>query len=158
MNGLNLLIGLPDDVTYNILRYIEAPNNIASILCHSMVPLCHATKEYVDANDNLWEAILSGYYVNNYDGDNGDGGRKGSKCTKSDRAFRARTQRRSSKRLRRTTAKEDVIHAHFVLRDQVRESMKVLISLLFHLKSHTLSFYSLIEEGMFSNVFNVLLL
>ncbi len=113
-HGLNLLIGLPDDVMYNILLYTAVPNTITSILCHSIVPLCHATKTYVDSNDNLWEAILSGYYGNNNQSNNGG---------KTGNAFRARTQRRSSKRLRRTTAKEDVIHAHFVLRDQVRVSV-----------------------------------
>ena len=118
MSGLRLITDLPDDVTYKMLRYIEAPNNIAFILCHSITPLCKAAKTYVESNDNLWEAILSGYYVDN---DNDKMVKQSnSKKGKSDSAFRARTQRRSSKRLRRTTAREDVIHAHFVLRDQVR--------------------------------------
>ena len=121
---LNLLIGLPDDITYKILCYIDTPNNIVSILCQSIAVLCKATKSYVDHNDNLWEAVLGGYYLDHLNSRSSS--RSSSTNTSTSSAYHARTQRRSSKRLRRTTAKEDVIHAHFVLRDQVSHSLLIL--------------------------------
>ncbi len=126
--GINLLIGLPNDVLYKILTFIDTPFNMATILCHSIVPLCHATQEFVNGSDNdeLWELVLGGYYLDNGDtngkSNNNSSSNSSSKSSTSTRAsYHARTQRRSSKRLRRTTAKEDVIHAHFVLRDQVSQ-------------------------------------
>lgn len=120
----NLIIGLPDDVTYNILTYIQTPYNIASVLCHLIAPLCNATKAYVDTNDGLWEAVLGGYYHPATTSNTSNSTAAATKTKNLNHqstilAYRARTQRRSSKRLRRTTAREDVIHAHFVLRDQV---------------------------------------
>ena len=59
----------------------------------------------------LWDIILGGYYLD-------------SSRSASANAYKARTQRRSSKRLRRTTAKQDVIHAHLVLRDQTELALQ----------------------------------
>ncbi len=144
--SITLLKGLPDDVLYKILCFINPPNTIVTTVCQSIVPLCHATKSFIDDNETLWESILGGYYLCREDNSHGEkNGKVSSSSTSSPSSssvstqhstsgnrrsrasstntnivYRARTQRRSSKRLRRTTAKEDVIHAHLVLRDQVR--------------------------------------
>jgi hypothetical protein len=134
--GIRLLIGLPDDVTYQIFTYLALPCNVVTVLSQSIAPLCHASRKFANENDHLWEAILAGYYKGNQCDDDPTGNSSGtgtastrrgaqSQCSKLLNAYHARTQRRSSKRLRRTTAKEDVIHAHFVLRDQV--SIKLVL-------------------------------
>ena len=110
--GLDLIISLPDDVFYNTLLCIEHPIGVAAIVCKSIAPLCSETRAFVNNDSSsLWEHILGGFYLNS-------GG------TSSVSAYRARTQRRSSKRLRQTTAKDDVIHAHYVLRDQTEMALQ----------------------------------
>jgi hypothetical protein len=109
--SLDLIVSLPDDVFYSILLFLEQPMGISAIVCKLITPLSSATRTFVNTDSSLWENILGGYYLN------GSG-------TSSVSAYRARTQRRSSKRLRRTTAKEDVIHAHYVLRDQTEMALQ----------------------------------
>lgn len=103
--SLDLIISLPDEVFYNVLLFVGHPMSITAVLCQTIAPICSETRTFVNNDASIWENILGGYYL--------DGSGKSSV-----NAYRARTQRRSSKRLRRTTAKEDVIHAHFNLRDQ----------------------------------------
>lgn len=105
------LFQLPEDIFYNILLYIEQPVYVSRVVCQQIAPLCSSARRFVDDESPLWEIILGGYYLT------------GSQ-PKSQSAYQARTQRRSSKRLRRTTAKHDVIHAHFVLRDQTEMALQ----------------------------------
>jgi hypothetical protein len=105
------LFNLPEDIFYNILLYLEQPVYISRIIYQQIAPLCSAAKRIVEDDSPLWEIILGGYYL--------DGTQPASI-----NAYRARTQRRSSKRLRRTTAKQDVIHATFVLRDQTEMALQ----------------------------------
>lgn len=102
---------LPEDILYNILLYLEQPVYVSRVVCQQIAPLCSAAKRIVDEDSPIWDIILGGYYL--------DGTRPGSA-----NAYKARTQRRSSKRLRRTTAKQDVIHATFVLRDQTEMALQ----------------------------------
>jgi len=92
------LANLPDALFYNILSYAEIPPNIASLICISIAPLCSSLNEYLQ-NDSIWELVLGAYSI-------GTGNSSSSN----------RRQRRQSKRLRRTTAKEDVMHAFTVRR------------------------------------------
>ena len=96
---------LPDALLYNILTYVSVPTKIAVCVIHSLLPLCSTIKDYFDKEDALWELILGGYY---YESDG----------TPNRTDYQSRRQRRDSKRLRRTTAKYDVAHAHLVLRDR----------------------------------------
>mmetsp|Transcript_11004 Transcript_11004/g.16645 ORF Transcript_11004/g.16645 Transcript_11004/m.16645 type:complete len:347 (+) Transcript_11004:1325-2365(+) len=155
--SLMLLTKLPDEVLYKILCFVSPPNNIVTTVCQSLVPLCHATKLYIDTNDTLWESILGGYYLSCDDHNRNDDNDKASSTTlnstlnttttnRKNRAastnvdtYRARTQRRSSKRLRRTTAKEDVIHAHLVLRDQTEMALQEVAEIAIFKTPHTLS-------------------
>ena len=110
--SLDLILSLPDDVFYKILMFLaDRPTGVSRIVGQSIAPLCSSTREFVNFDSSLWDNILGGYYLN------GSGNSSVS-------AYRARTQRRSSKRLRRTTAKEDVIHAHCVLRDQTEMALQ----------------------------------
>jgi hypothetical protein len=61
-------------------------------------------------NDNIWDMILSGYEYQ--------------KAARSELLFVGRKRRRESSRLRRSTAKEEVIHAHWVLRDQTEMAIQ----------------------------------
>jgi len=105
------LIRLPDDVFYNILLFLESPTNVSVTVCKLIAPLCSATRSYVGNDSSLWEIVLGAFFIN------GSG-------PSSVSAYRARTQRRASKRLRRTTAKEDVIRTLFVLRDQTEMALQ----------------------------------
>ena len=101
------LINLPCPILYTILTYIDKPIYHPKLVCFTFQLLCHLFHNYINVNDDLWEMILIGYYKNDND-------------SKNKKNHGTSTQgRRLSKRLRRNTAKEDVIHAHFVLRDQV---------------------------------------
>lgn len=104
---------LPDDVIHKILLFIESPVRIV----HQMSTLSLVSLDFYqmtqESSNDLWEFILGGYYS----AKNAD--IKTSKC-----AFQSRTQRRNSKRLRRSSAKNDVIHAHFNLRDQTEMALQ----------------------------------
>jgi hypothetical protein len=109
----DLLIDLPDDIMYKILLYLESPTRVI----HQMAIFSTVSKNMYffthEDNNELWEFILGGYYCNGKD------------LSLSSRfAFHSRTQRRNSKRLRRTSAKNDVIHAHFNLRDQTEMALQ----------------------------------
>ena len=104
------LINLPCPILYTILTYIDKPIYHPKLLCSTFQLLCHLFHNYINVNDDLWEMILIGYYKN--DNDDDDSKKNNNHGTSSQ-------GRRLSKRLRRNTAKEDVIHTHFVLRDQV---------------------------------------
>lgn len=121
--SLDLIISLPDDIFYDILLFVNKPLDIPALICHSISPLCSATRTFVSNNSTLWEKVLGAYYQN----DRSSSKKKSNKTLSSSSlasAYRSRTQRRNSKRLRRTTAKEDVIHAHFVLRDQTEMALQ----------------------------------
>lgn len=105
------LFSLPDDVFYNILLFVDQPLSVARVICTQIAPLSSETANLVSNTSTLWDFVLGGYY----------GTQSG---VSSPSAYRARTQRRTSKRLRRTTAKEDVIHAHFNLRDQTEMALQ----------------------------------
>jgi len=109
--SLHPLLNLSDDAFYNILLFLEEHTYMSRVLCKQIAPLCSESRNYVGNDSSLWETILGGYYLNG----------SGSSTVK---AYRARTQRRSSKRLRRTTAREDVIHAHFVIRDSTEMALQ----------------------------------
>ena len=89
---------LPYELFYKIMSYAEKPLNIALFVPSTMALLSSSVNEYVQS-DPLWEIILGVFRTSD-----------SVSFSKSNR-----TQRRQSKRLRRTTAKEDVIHA-FALR------------------------------------------
>lgn len=161
-SGINLIIGLPEHIAYHILTYITTPYDVASTLCHQIVPLCKATYLYVNGNtttntdndtndgtceytgnDDIWETVLGGYYLTNTSTNTNtnttntsttntnntnhtNNNTNNTTNTNHTNNYRARTQRRSSKRLRRTTAKQDVIHAHFVLRDRTEMALQEL--------------------------------
>lgn len=109
------LTQLPDDVIYKILLFLESPVRVihqVSILSLVSLDFNQMTQE---SNNELWECILGGYYSDNH----------ATALHKTSRdAFQSRTQRRHSKRLRRTSAKNDVIHAHFNLRDQTEMALQ----------------------------------
>lgn len=111
MSFVHSLLNLPDDVFYNILLFLEQPMYVSRVVCKQIAPLCLSSRILVGNDSSLWETILGGYYLS---------GSQPSSVS----AYRARTQRRSSKRLRRTTAREDVIHAQFVLRDSTEMALQ----------------------------------
>ena len=116
----NLLTELPDDVMYKILLYLESPTRVI----HQMATISAVSKHmnaFLTHEDNheLWEFILGGYYCTYNTHEHGK-----RPCSSSRLAFHSRTQRRDSKRLRRTSAKSDVIHAHFNLRDQTEMALQ----------------------------------
>jgi len=115
---VNDLTSLPDVLFYNILTYIERPTNIVVLICKSIAPICSSANDYVK-NDSLWELILGAYT---------DGTLSSN-----------RRQRRQSKRLRRTTAKEDVMHTFSVMRANTDMALHEFTELAMSKDPHPLS-------------------
>jgi len=122
-----IFASLPDDLFYRILSYVEKPCQISVVLCQKISPLCHAAR-FVQ-NDSLWEIVLGGY----------GGGFVPSSPFSSSSAYSGRRQRRTSKRLRRTTAKEDVIHAHKLLCERTELTLMEVGDMAILKKPHSLS-------------------
>ncbi len=143
----SLLVHLPEDVFYKILCFVNHPYFASVVVTRQINPLCSATRQYT-SSDSLWENILGGYYLH-HGSDSSSTSHMNNKSSRSQNAYRARTQRRSSKRLRRTTAKEDCIHAHFNLRDQTEMCLQEVADMAISKTPHPLSLARL--RGVLNN-------
>lgn len=114
-----LLTALPDDVMYKILLYVESPTRVIHQMAIFSTLSKHMHAFTHEDNNELWEFILGGYYCTTTNMN-----ANGNDSSSSRYAFHSRTQRRDSKRLRRTSAKNDVVHAHFNLRDQTEMALQ----------------------------------
>lgn len=103
----NIFLDLPDDLLYSILSYTVGLTGRAHILCHKITLLCSSIRHSIEfERQELWFMILNEY--------------KNTKETpKNSRYTKTETKpSRSSKRLRRNTAKEEVADCHKLLCDR----------------------------------------
>uniref|UniRef100_A0A7S3VCE0 F-box domain-containing protein n=1 Tax=Chaetoceros debilis TaxID=122233 RepID=A0A7S3VCE0_9STRA len=131
---------LPDVVFYKILCFVDNPHHTSVVVAQQITPLCKAARSYTEC-DSLWESILGGFYNSNSDSNNSSDTSSSASASASAKAnaYRARTQRRSSKRLRRTTAKEDCIHAFLNLRDQTEMCLQEVADMAISKTPHPLT-------------------
>jgi len=118
MAGHRLFISLPHEVLYTILRFAANATSTVDVLCNILAPLSKTIHADLKNNGNeLWEIILWEYSP-----------RGAANISRVEVAsYRAvRKRRRQSKRLRPTTAKDDVAHAHLSLRDRTESAVLAL--------------------------------
>jgi len=118
-----LLSTLPDELLYKVLSYAETEAGVGPFLGGVLSRVNRAMRRVAES-DNLWEMILNGSEYHTQDRGELAVGRK---------------RRRESTRLRRSTAKEEVIHAHWVLRDQTEMALQDFAELCVFGKPHKLS-------------------
>jgi hypothetical protein len=119
------LLDLPDAIFYLTLSFVERPTSIAPYLTRSISVLSKEIRHHIENHRNaLWEIILTCDYKND-----GSTAIKSTKCaSKTGRSWKRkqeegydsvyRNQRRVSDRLRRGSAREDVMFCHKKLCDR----------------------------------------
>lgn len=120
-----LLSTLPDELLYKVLSFAETEMGIGPFLGGVLSRVNKAMKRVTD-NDALWEMILSGAEYHHT-------------ANPSTVLSLGRKRRRESTRLRPSTAKEEVIHAHWVLRDQTEMALQDFADLCVLGKPHKLT-------------------
>jgi hypothetical protein len=124
MGGWLLLLDLPDAIFYLILSFVERPTSIAPFLTRSIGVLSKEIHHHIENNRNaLWEIILSCDYKNDGSTNAILNAKCGSKRPRKRREEQGQdsvyiNQRRISDRLRRSSAREDVMFCHKKLCDR----------------------------------------
>jgi len=124
MGGWLLLLDLPDAIFYLILSFVERPTSIAPFLTRSIGVLSKEIHHHIENNRNaLWEIILSCDYKNDGSTNAILNAKCGSKRPRKRREEQGQdsvyiNQRRISDRLRRGSAREDVMFCHKKLCDR----------------------------------------
>jgi len=130
---------LPDELLYKVLSFAETEAGIGPFL-GSLSRVNKAMKRVID-NDSIWEMVLSGSEYHNHDVRTETPRNASSSLSSATAALLSlgRKRRRESTRLRRTTAKEEVIHAYYVLRDQTEMAIQDVAELCISSKSQKLT-------------------
>jgi len=123
-----LLTELPDDVLYYLFKYIAiSPLRIAPTIYHTLCKLSKPIHHHLIQNETLWKMILADAYNHDQPIDSHKRRRRSNRNDikgAADSEDRSVEIRRTSKRLKRFTAIEEVIHAHLVMLQRTELAMQ----------------------------------